>query len=179
MIFAEVPKFIDQNEIENYLPHRGKMLLLSRITGYDIEKRIITGEYDITKECIFYEKEGDGIPSWVSFELMAQTVCALTGIDHKLFGKRILPGMILSVTSFKTKRDWFKVGETVRMTMTEDYREEQSMLYNYVGELFTIESSKEPVVTAKISTIEIESLEQLRKRYFDLRMQFASQIISL
>ena len=93
---AEVPEFISENEIEEYLPHRGKMLLLSRIVSYDMEKHIITGEYDITKECIFYEKEGDGIPSWVSFELMAQTVCALTGIAHKLFGRKILPGMILS-----------------------------------------------------------------------------------
>ena len=89
----EVPKFISENEIADYLPHRGKMLLLSRITNYDMEKRIITGEYDITEKCIFYEKEGDGIPSWVSFELMAQTVCALTGIAHKLFGRKILSSL--------------------------------------------------------------------------------------
>ena len=57
---VEVPKFISENEIADYLPHRGKMLLLSRITNYDMEKRIITGEYDITENCIFYEKEGDG-----------------------------------------------------------------------------------------------------------------------
>ena len=139
------------------------MLLLSRIVGYDMEKRIITGEYDITENCIFYEKEAGGIPSWVSFELMAQTVCALTGIAHKLFGRKILPGMILSVTGFKTKREWFKAGETVRMRMTEDYCDEESSLYNYVGELFVVGEDEKPAVTAKISAIEIESLEQLRE----------------
>ena len=160
---AEVPEFIGENEIEEYLPHRGKMLLLSRIVRYDIEKHIITGEYDITKDCIFYEREFDGIPSWVSFELMAQTVCALTGIAHKLFGRKVLPGMILSVTGFKTKREWFKAGETVRMTMTEDYCDEESALYNFTGKLFIAGEDKEPAVTAKISAIEIESLEQLKE----------------
>ena len=159
----KVPEFIGENEIEDYLPHRGKMLLLSRITKYDVEKRIITGEYDITKECIFYEKEGDGIPSWVSFELMAQTVCALTGIAHKLFGRKILPGMILSVTGFKTGREWLKAGETVRMTMREDYRDEESALYNYIGELYVVGEEEKPAVTAKISAIEIESLEKLKE----------------
>lgn len=160
---VEVPKFIGENEIAEYLPHRGKMLLLSRIIDYDMDKRIITGEYDITKECIFYEKEGDGIPSWVSFELMAQTVCALTGIAHKLFGRKILPGMILSVTAFKTGLEWLKAGKTVRMTMTEDYRDDESALYNYIGELFVVGEDERPAVTAKISAIEIESLEQLKE----------------
>ena len=160
---VEVPKFIGENEIAEYLPHRGKMLLLSRITNYDMEKRVIIGEYDITKECIFYEKEGDGIPSWVSFELMAQTVCALTGIAHKLFGRKILPGMILSVTGFKTEREWLKAGRTVRMTMTEDYCDEESALYNFTGELFIVGEEEKPAVTAKISAIEIESLEKLKE----------------
>ena len=160
---VKIPEFIGENEIAEYLPHRGKMLLLSRIIDYDIEKHIITGEYDITKECIFYEKEADGIPSWVSFELMAQTVCALTGIEHKFFNRKIVPGMLLSVTGFKTNRDWFKAGETVRMRMSEDYCDEESALYNYLGELFTSDNDKEPTVTAKISAIKIESLEQLKE----------------
>ena len=160
---AEVSEFIGENEIAEYLPHRGKMLLLSRITNYDMERRIITGEYDITENCIFYEKEDNGIPSWVSFELMAQTICALTGIAHKLFGRKILPGMILSVTNFKTKTDWLKCGTTVRMKMTEDYRDDEDSLYNYTGELFTADSGEEPAVKAKISAIEIESLEQLKE----------------
>jgi len=160
---TEVPEFIGENEIKEYLPHRGKMLLLSRIVSYDMEKHIITGEYDITKECIFYEKEGDGIPSWVSFELMAQTVCALTGIAHKLFGRKILPGMILSVTGFKTATEWLKAGETVRMKMTEDYCDAESALYNYTGELYVVGDEEKPAVTAKISAIEIESLEQLKE----------------
>lgn len=160
---VEVPKFIDENEIAEYLPHRGKMLLLSRITDYDMDKRIITGEYDITKECIFYEKEAGGIPSWVSFELMAQTICALTGIAHKLFGRKILPGMILSVTAFKTAVEWLEAGKTVRMTMTEDYRDDEDSLYNYTGELFVVGEDEIPAVTAKISAIEIESLEQLKE----------------
>ena len=159
----EVPKFISENEIADYLPHRGKMLLLSRITDYDMDKRIITGEYDITKECIFYEKEGDGIPSWVSFELMAQTVCTLTGIAHKLFGRKVLPGMILSVTAFKTELEWLKAGKTVRMRMVEDFCDEESALYTYPGELFIVGEEEKPAVKAKISAIEIESLEKLKE----------------
>ena len=167
---VEVPKFIDENEIEEYVPHRGKMLLLSRITDYDLDRRIVTCEYDITENCIFYDKEGSGIPSWVGFELMAQTICTLTGIAHKLLGTEVLPGMILSVTNFKTKTDWLKCGTTVRIKMTEDYRDDEDSLYNYSGELWTSDGGGEPAVTAKISVIEIESFEKLneiRGRYVE------------
>ena len=65
-----VAQFIDHDELINYLPHKGKMFLLSRVTQHDVEKHTITSEYDITKDCIFYEEEFDGVPTWAGFELL-------------------------------------------------------------------------------------------------------------
>ena len=50
----EVSQFIDRDELINYLPHKGKMFLLTRVTQHDVNNHTITTEYDITKDCIFY-----------------------------------------------------------------------------------------------------------------------------
>ena len=62
----EVSQFIDRDELINYLPHKGKMFLLTRVTQHDVNNHTITTEYDITKDCIFYEQEFDGVPTWAS-----------------------------------------------------------------------------------------------------------------
>ena len=98
----ELPQFIDHDELINLLPHKGKMFLLSRTTAHDVENHTITNEYDITENCIFYEPEYDGVPTWAGFELMAQGISALTGITNKIKGREPLPGMILSVVDFKS-----------------------------------------------------------------------------
>ena len=86
----EVAQFIDHDELINYLPHKGKMFLLTRVTQHDVEKHTITSEYDITENCIFYEEEFGGVPTWAGFELMAQGVSALTGITNKIKGNYAL-----------------------------------------------------------------------------------------
>lgn len=155
--------FIGESEIAEYLPHRGKMLLLSRVTGYDTEKRTISCEYDITEKCPFYETEAGGIPSWAGFELMAQSVCAFSGIIRRLKGNKVVPGTILSVSDFKAAAEWLKSGTTVRMEMTETDRDEESSLCTYTGALFASKEAAEPAVTVKISVLEIESPEKLKK----------------
>jgi len=42
-----VAQFIEHDELINYLPHKGKMFLLSRVTQHDVEKHTITSEYEI------------------------------------------------------------------------------------------------------------------------------------
>ena len=154
----EVSQFIDRDELINYLPHKGKMFLLTRVTQHDVNNHTITTEYDITKDCIFYEQEFDGVPTWAGFELMAQGVSALTGITNKIKGRTPLPGMILSVVDFKAAAGFLKNGTTCQMKIAEDYRDEETNTYRYVCSLFAAVGDAEPVASAKITVMETEDM---------------------
>ncbi|MBD5403905.1 MAG: 3-hydroxylacyl-ACP dehydratase [Treponema sp.] len=153
-----VAQYIERDELIEYLPHKGKMFLLSRVTQHDVHKHTITSEYDITKDCIFYEEEFDGIPTWAGFELMAQGISALTGITNKIKGREPLPGMILSVVDFKASVGFLKNNTTCQMKIAEDYRDEETNTYCYLCSLYACVGAESPVATAKITVMETESM---------------------
>lgn len=157
----EIQQFIDHDELINYLPHKGKMFLLTRVTQHDVDNHTITSEYDITEDCIFYEEEFDGVPTWAGFEFMAQGISALTGITNTMKGRTPLPGFILSVMEFKADVDFLKNNTTIQMKIREDYREETTHMYRYVCELYKNKGDEKPSVTAKISVMETEDVHAL------------------
>lgn len=152
---------IEYDELINYLPHKGKMFLLSRVIQHDSINHTITAEYDITDKCIFYEAAADGVPSWVGFEFLAQSISALTGITNTEMGNPPLPGFILSVMEFKADVGYLKNNTTIQMKAVEDFRDEESHVYRYVCELFAEPGAETPVVTAKISVMETEDTHAL------------------
>ena len=157
----EIQQYIEHDELINYLPHKGKMFLLSRVTQHDVDKHTIISEYDITKNCIFYEEEYDGVPSWAGFEFMAQGISALTGITNTMKGRTPLPGFILSVMEFKAGVGFFKNGTTIQMKIHEDFRDEENHIYRYICELYENKGDADPAVTAKISVMETEDVHAL------------------
>ena len=159
----EVAQFIDHDELINYLPHKGKMFLLTRVTQHDVNNHTITTEYDITKDCIFYEEEFDGVPTWAGFELMAQGISALTGITNKIKGREPLPGMILSVVDFKASIGFLKNNTTCQMKIAEDYRDEETHTYRYICNLFEKVGDSEPAASAKITVMETEDMTEMFK----------------
>ncbi len=159
----EVAQFIDHDELINYLPHKGKMFLLTRVTQHDVNNHTITTEYDITKDCIFYEEEFDGVPTWAGFELMAQGISALTGITNKIKGREPLPGMILSVVDFKASVGFLKNNTTCQMKIAEDYRDEETHTYRYICNLFEKVADSEPAASAKITVMETEDMTGMFK----------------
>ena len=156
-----VPQFVDHDDLIWMLPHKGKMFLLSRVTQHDTTNHTITSEYDITPDCIFYEPEFDGVPSWAGFEFLAQGISALTGITNTEKGRTPLPGFILSVMEFKADADFFKNGTTIQMKIYEDFRDEENHIYRYICSLYTEPGAENAAVTAKISVMETEDAEAL------------------
>lgn len=156
-----IPQFVDHDDLIWMLPHKGKMFLLSRVTQHDSTNHTITSEYDITENCIFYEPEFDGVPSWAGFEFMAQGISALTGITNTEKGRTPLPGFILSVMEFKAQADYFKNGTTIQMKIYEDFRDEENHVYRYICSLFTKVGDETPALTAKISVMETEDAHAL------------------
>lgn len=160
---TNIPQKIERPELDELIPHRGKMFLLSRVTGFNAEEGFVNTEFDITKDCIFYDKELGGIPSYSSFEIMAQGISVLSSI------KKIIrcdtdpasPGVILSVSSFSTKTDVLKCGTTVRMTVKEDY--ESDGIFKYDCELYAGTNCAEPDVKVSITVMEMKNIKESLK----------------
>ena len=125
---------IEKEELASLVPHKGSMLLLTGAREYNLEERSISTVCHITEDCIFYDPEIGAVPSWVGFELMAQSISVLSGIRDRLLGKKPKFGFIMSVSSMSIGIPFFKAGSTVEIKVKE--RDAIEVVYNFGGEIF-------------------------------------------
>ncbi len=145
-------EFKTKEIVSELVPHKGKMFLLNRVQCYSLETISITTEIDITREDLFYEEDLGGVPAWVAFEYMAQSISALSGIYGRSRGEKPKVGFIMSVNSFKANLPVFKVGETVVVTVRQTIRMDMAVTFDgtaKVGETLA--------VTATLNTVEVEN----------------------
>jgi len=140
---------IERDELQTIIPHKGKMLLLSRVTEYN-EDHSIKAEYDITEDCIFYDPVLKGVPSWTGFEFMAQSISALSGIRSRERGEKPKIGFILSIPSMRMDIPLFKNGSSVEIYVKET--DCTDMIYSFDGAAF-LEGKK--VMEGKLMVIEV------------------------
>ena len=111
---------IEHEELSTLVPHRGKMFIIDRITDAKADEWIIESETKITEDFMFYDKNAGGVSNYACFEIIAQTVAALTGLYAR---ENNLPpniGFILSVTNLHFDFDLIKAGETVKVKAFRD-----------------------------------------------------------
>ena len=149
---------IEKDELISLVPHRGKMYLLSRVNKYDLGVRCLEAEYDITESCLFYDPEAGGVPSWVSFELIAQSVSVLFGLQRRAMGKEPKIGFVMSVSSVKSELPVFKAGTTAEIKVKEINNID--MVYTFEGFVF-IEGRK--VFEGKLTAMDVEKSPTFQK----------------
>jgi len=110
---------IEKEELFSVIPHRGRMLLLSRVKGYNIKERTIEAEYHITEDCLFYDSAIAGVPAWVGLEFIAQAVSAFSGIEDRENGIPPRMGFILSVSAMRIGLPFFGIGSTAQIKAKE------------------------------------------------------------
>ena len=142
---------IENEELISIVPHRGKMFLLSRVIGYDLEERTMEAEYHVTRDCLFYDSSADGIPSWVCFEFIAQTIGALSGIRNRIKGEAPRIGFIVSISQVKIEIPFIKTGSIVTIKVKEI--ESIDMLYVFTGDIF-LEGRK--IFEGKLTVIDVD-----------------------
>jgi predicted hotdog family 3-hydroxylacyl-ACP dehydratase len=147
---------IDRAELLTLVPHKGRMFLLSRIVSNDIQKHSLACEYDITAESLFYKEELKGIPSWVGFELMAQSISALSGLRGRLCGKPPRYGFILSVSDMALHIP--VLAGTVRIEVEEETVVD--LVYAFRCRVF---SGEKNAVEAKLTVMEAEDVSSVIK----------------
>jgi len=129
---------IEKEELQTLIPHQGKMMLLSRVIKYDIEHGI-QAEYDITRDCLFYDPAADGVPAWAVFECMAQSISVLSGLRSREKGEKPKLGFILSIPSMRIAIPLLRPGSSVEFRVQEvDCME---MIYTFEGAAF-VEGTK-------------------------------------
>ena len=151
MIAAAARRTIENEELLELMPHRGKMLLISRIIEYDINARFLCSQYDVTESCLFYDPALEGVPAYACFEFMAQAVSALSGITGKYNNLPPMIGFILSVTSLKITRPLFKPGDVIQITVNEEQKLDNVSVFKCEAVVGNIEA-----VRTKLMVMDIE-----------------------
>lgn len=144
-----------RESVSELVPHKGKMLLLDRVQSYSVETVTITTEIDISRDSFFYEEELGGVPAWVAFEYMAQSISALSGIYGRSKGEKPKVGFIMSVSGFKSDIAAFKEGDKVVVTVHETIRMDSAVTFDGIASI-----DGKTVVTATLNTVEVDNAKE-------------------
>jgi predicted hotdog family 3-hydroxylacyl-ACP dehydratase len=98
--------------IENYVPHRGVMLLLDRLIAADDDTAV--AEVTVPRDGLFLQD--GGMPSWVGLEYMAQTVAAWAGWRAQKKGQAVKIGFLLGSRRYEAVQPFFALG--TRLTVS-------------------------------------------------------------
>jgi len=90
--------------------HKDSMLLLDRILA--AEGDMMRSETTFRADNVFNLPDR-GVPSYVGFELMAQTISAADGLDRRARGEGPVMGFLLGCRRYSCARPYFAEGETV------------------------------------------------------------------
>lgn len=107
--------------IGELIPHATSMSLIDRIVGSEGET--VRSETTIRADNIFFQANR-GVPAYVGFEFMAQTISAYDGLKRRRNGKPPAIGFLLGCRSYKAAKDFFAEGETVTIEATSLLGEE-------------------------------------------------------
>jgi len=139
--------------MEKLLPHRGKMLLLSRTISYDTSDNSLLAEVDISQDSFFYDNTLGGVPVWVGFEYMAQAIAALSGKNDLMKGHVPGFGFILSVSNFVANVSCFELNSTVSIYVIETLAMNNMFLFNCSIKRGDMELAKASVSCFKVNDI--------------------------
>ena len=149
---------IENEELLSIVPHRGKMLLLKRVKHYDLQEQSIEAECQIEKDCIFYDNEAAGIPAWVGFEFIAQTVSAFIGIKNR--ERKINKiGLIMSVSQMRIGLPIFQTGSIIEIKAKEV--DSMDSVHVFEGEIF-LEGKK--VLEGKLTVMDVDDEQAVMKK---------------
>ena len=97
--------------IENYVPHRGVMLLLDRLLHADAQGAV--AQVTVPRDGLFVQDAG--MPAWVGVEYMAQAIAAWAGCRARSAGHEPSIGFLLGTRRYESRVTWFVAGALLRV----------------------------------------------------------------
>jgi predicted hotdog family 3-hydroxylacyl-ACP dehydratase len=98
-------------------PHKPPMLLVDRIVERMTPLRMLAQTR--VSETWPFVVPGRGVPSYVGFELMAQSVSILDGLARRDRGLEPSIGLLLGCRRYELTRSWFAIGEELQIDVEE------------------------------------------------------------
>ena len=95
--------------VADVLPHRGPMVLLSRILEHSEQHTVCA--VDIRIDAPFVEPAGT-VPAWIGLEYMAQCVAAHAGLRARAHGEPVRTGFLIGSRRIDVRTSGFPVGQT-------------------------------------------------------------------
>lgn len=119
-------------ELYKYSPHQNRMLLLDQVDSYDMDTHSLQSSLKICEDSEFFCKESGAVPTWISFEYIAQSIALLSGIANKEEGIEPKIGFIMAVRDFKSFADGFRLGSRLEISVEENFRSGDIAVFNGV-----------------------------------------------
>ena len=143
--------------LEKLVPHRGKMLLLSKVLSFEEGNNSLLASVDISQSSFFYDDKLNGVPVWVGFEYMAQAIAALNGKNDLAKGQEPGFGFILSVSNFIACTLCFKPNSTVLIYVEKEFEMDNMVVFNC-----SIKQGEEELAKASISAVKIKDVSEVK-----------------
>ena len=118
-------KLMNNYKIEQVLPHQAPMILIDSLEQYDSDS--CRCAVTITPESAFYNGVKKSVPSYIGSEYMAQAIAAFAGAHALDNNADVQIGFLLGSRKYKTMRGYFALGETLKITIKELYREDSGL----------------------------------------------------
>jgi len=143
---------IAQDELEDFVPHSGKLMLLSGIISWaDTFDSLICAAI-VDRSNVFYDPDLKGIPSIVAFEYMAQSIAALSGLERHLNGdSKPRIGLVMSVRHFLATCETLPMGELLKINIRENFKDRSVVSFEC-----SMESDVEILASGTINAYEPE-----------------------
>ena len=150
---------IARPELDQYVPHKGRIFLLDRVVGRGQDEAWLESEVDIHSGCLFFDPERQGVPAWVAFEYMAQSIAALSGfVAKETNGAEPKIGFILAVRDFVAQQAYFPSGTTISIRVKQIFKDGNLVSFDCL-----LRSGPNQLVSSVINAIEVDesSLESM------------------
>lgn len=143
-----------KSDLETLVPHKGKMFLLNRVKNYDLETITIETQVDIDETSMFYDETLGGVPVWITFEYMAQSISLMSGIFGRAHSEPPKVGFIMSVSSFSSHVPVLRKGDVVTLKVHQTIRMDAAVTFE--GQAF-VENGEGCILAAEgvLNTVEV------------------------
>lgn len=141
---------LPKNSIE-FIPHEQPMVFVDVLT--ELGENFACAELQIRPELMFCDEQG--LPTWASIELMAQTVSLFAGAKSQSVGKKTKIGFLLGTRKLNLPIAYFALGKTIKI------RAEQQYLHEGLGQFSCQIEYGEYIISAMLSVYEPENISDI------------------
>jgi predicted hotdog family 3-hydroxylacyl-ACP dehydratase len=99
--------------IAELVPHEGPLRLIDEVLASDDDHIVAVA---IVRSDGPFHVAGRGVPGYLAFEYMAQTISAQDGLERRKIGQRPQLGFLLGSRKYEVATDWFEDGERLEIT---------------------------------------------------------------